>query len=339
MLYTIRILILENIIQRIDTLLKEAHFETFYFEEPTKRIKFCFDILVKKDNSIFLVKVFPNIDNLNDSIVENIKLLSVLLNSKPLLIGIKNRYQNLEDNTIYIREELPFITLKTLENVLKEQKYPHILARRGGGIIFLDGNLMKSIRVEKNLSRKEISDQLGVTKRTLCSYENETMRPSQKIAEKILEILDDKSIFRKINVFEWQIKVNFIQDQSSKSRELTDFESHLQDIFKDIGVSTIWYKRGQLPFELSISSNNYVLNADDEFYPVLSGLSEETTKVSKLNLQHLKSFAEIFHKNAFFIVNNDFKISDKKSGVPVIKLKDLEKMDTEKDFVDLFEEN
>lgn len=339
MLYTIRILILENIIQRIDTLLKEAHFETFYFEEPTKRIKFCFDILVKKDNSIFLVKVFPNIDNLNDSIVENIKLLSVLLNSKPLLIGIKNRYQNLEDNTIYIREELPFITLKTLENVLKEQKYPHILARRGGGIIFLDGNLMKSLRVEKNLSRKEISDQLGVTKRTLCSYENETMRPSQKIAEKILEILDDKSIFRKINVFEWQIKVNFIQDQSSKSRELTDFESHLQDIFKDIGVSTIWYKRGQLPFELSISSNNYVLNADDEFYPVLSGLSEETTKVSKLNLQHLKSFAEIFHKNAFFIVNNDFKISDKKSGVPVIKLKDLEKMDTEKDFVDLFEEN
>ncbi|MFX1443112.1 MAG: helix-turn-helix domain-containing protein [Promethearchaeota archaeon] len=332
-------MILENIIQRIDTLLKEAHFETFYFEEPTKRIKFCFDILVKKDNSIFLVKVFPNIDNLNDSIVENIKLLSVLLNSKPLLIGIKNRYQNLEDNTIYIREELPFITLKTLENVLKEQKYPHILARRGGGIIFLDGNLMKSIRVEKNLSRKEISDQLGVTKRTLCSYENETMRPSQKIAEKILEILDDKSIFRKINVFEWQIKVNFIQDQSSKSRELTDFESHLQDIFKDIGVSTIWYKRGQLPFELSISSNNYVLNADDEFYPVLSGLSEETTKVSKLNLQHLKSFAEIFHKNAFFIVNNDFKISDKKSGVPVIKLKDLEKMDTEKDFVDLFEEN
>ncbi|MFX1337688.1 MAG: helix-turn-helix domain-containing protein [Promethearchaeota archaeon] len=332
-------MILENIIQRIDTLLKEAHFETFYFEEPTKRIKFCFDILVKKDNSIFLVKVFPNIDNLNDSIVENIKLLSVLLNSKPLLIGIKNRYQNLEDNTIYIREELPFITLKTLENVLKEQKYPHILARRGGGIIFLDGNLMKSLRVEKNLSRKEISDQLGVTKRTLCSYENETMRPSQKIAEKILEILDDKSIFRKINVFEWQIKVNFIQDQSSKSRELTDFESHLQDIFKDIGVSTIWYKRGQLPFELSISSNNYVLNADDEFYPVLSGLSEETTKVSKLNLQHLKSFAEIFHKNAFFIVNNDFKISDKKSGVPVIKLKDLEKMDTEKDFVDLFEEN
>ncbi len=131
MLVTIRILTVDSIIQRIAALLSEKHFETFHFEESTKRTKFCFDFLVKKDNSIFLVKVFPNIDNLNESVIENIKLMSALLNSKPLLIGIKNRYQNLEDNTIYIREELPFITLKTLENVLKEQKYPHILARRG----------------------------------------------------------------------------------------------------------------------------------------------------------------------------------------------------------------
>jgi len=312
LLFTIRILTINNIIQKVASLLREAHFETFHFEGPTKRIKFCFDILVKKDNSIFLVKVFPNIDNLNESVMENIKLLSVLLNSKPLLIGIKNRYQNLEDNTIYIREELPFITFKTLENVLKEQKYPHILARRGGGVIFLDGDLMKSLREQKSISRKEISDKLGVTKRTLCSYENETMRPSQKIA---------------------------IQEESSQKRDLTDFESHLQDIFEDIGVSTIWYKKGQLPFELSISSNNYALNAGEEFYPVLSGLSQETTKVSKLNIHHLSSFAEFFHKNAFFIVNNDFKISDNKIGVPVIKLKDLEKMDTEKDLVEIFEES
>ena len=131
LLVTIRILTVDSIIQRIASLLSEKHFETFHFEESTKRTKFCFDFLVKKDSSIFLVKVFPNIDNLNESVIENIKVMSALLNSKPLLIGIKNRYQNLEDNTIYIREELPFITLKTLENVLKEQKYPHILARRG----------------------------------------------------------------------------------------------------------------------------------------------------------------------------------------------------------------
>ena len=38
-------------------------------------------------------------------------------------------------------------------------------------------------------------------------------------------------------------------------------------------------------------------------------------------------------------MNNDFQISDNKIGVPVIKLKDLEKMDTEKDLVEIFEES
>ena len=332
---------MENLIQKVDSLLKEAHFETFRFETSTKRAKFCFDLLVKKDNSVFLVKVFPNIDNLNESIVENIKILSVLLNSKPLLIGIKNRYQYLEDDTIYMREDLPFMTLNTLRHVLIQQKYPHIVAQRGGGIIFLDGSLMKNLRENKNISRKEISEELGVTKRTISSYENETMRPSQQIAENILKILEDKSIFRRINIFEWNLKFNFMQEESMKKQELTDFETHLQDIFEDIGVSTFWYKKGQVPFELSLFSKNYILNEGNEFYPVFSGLSHENSKPTKLNIEHLMSFAKIFHKNAFFIVNDDYRISDifKTIGMPVIKLKDLEKIDTEDDFVELIEEN
>lgn len=332
---------MENIIQEVDLVLKEAHFETFRFETSTKRTKFCFDLLVKKDNSVFLVKVFPNIDNLNGSIIENIKILSTLLNSKPLLIGIKNRYQYLEDDAIYIRDDLPFMTLNTLQHVLVQQNYPYIVAQRGGGIIFLDGSLMKSLRENKNISRKEISEELGVTKRTISSYENETMRPSQQIAEKIFKILQDKSIFRRINIFEWNLKFNFIQEESAKKQELTDFETHLQDIFEDIGVSTCWYKKGQVPFELSLISKNYSLNESNEFYPVFSGLSQENSKPTKLNLNHLMSFAKIFHKNAFFIVNDDYRISDifKKIGMPVIKLKDLEKIDTEDDFVELIEEN
>ncbi len=340
-------IMVDNILQGLESLFKKNNYEILTFHDIlNKKTKFCVDFLIKKNNLIYLVKVFPNIDNLNESVIENLKNLCMLLDCHPLLIGIKNRYNKLEDNTIYLREDLPFISSRTISMILNSNIYPTCLSRKGGKIIFLDGNLVKSIREQKSISRKEISEQLGVTKRTLCSYENETMRPSQKIAEKILQILDDKTIFRKINVFEWQIKVNFIQEEKSQKRDLTDVESHLQDIFEDIGVSTIWYKKGQLPFEFSISSNNYVLNTGDEFYPVLSGLSQDTTKVAKLNLHHLRSFAKFFHKNAFFIVNDDFKLSNHKIRltsdnikVPVIKLKDLEKMDTEKDFVELFEES
>ena len=104
-----RTLVVENIVQKIDTLLKKNRYETFYFSEEEKS-KFCFDLLVKKDNTILLVKVFSNIDNLNENVIKGIKSMSTLLHSKPVLIGIKNRYQKLEDDTIYVREDLPFIT-------------------------------------------------------------------------------------------------------------------------------------------------------------------------------------------------------------------------------------
>ena len=196
------------LMHKIDELLRKANFETFALENfSSRKTKFCFDLLVKKDDSIFSVKVFSNIDNINPDIINDIKSLSLLLKSKPLLIGIRNRYQKLEDNTIYIRDELPFITFKTLENILSDN-YPFVLARRGGGVIFLNGNLMKTTREQKSISRKELSEKLGVTKRTICAYENESMRPSEKIANDILKVLENSDIFKKINIFNWNIKID-----------------------------------------------------------------------------------------------------------------------------------
>jgi predicted transcriptional regulator len=166
------------------------------------------------------------------------------------------------------------------------------------------------------------------------------MRPSQEIAEKISEILRDKSIYRKINLFEWQIKIHFNEQKFSQEREFTEFESNLQEIFKDLGVSTIWYKKGQVPFELTISSKDYCLNEDNEFYPLFSGVSQES-KISNLNLSHLTTFAKIFQKNALFIVNNDFKLPEilKNINIPIIKLNELEKMSNEEEFIEFFHEN
>ena len=88
----------------------------------------------------------------------------------------------------------------------------------------MDGNLMKKLREQMNISRKDISEKIGVTKRTVCSYENESMRPSQKIGEEILKILENKSIFRNINLFDWQIKDQFAKERTEEAKELSDFE-------------------------------------------------------------------------------------------------------------------
>jgi len=331
-----------TILEKIDDLLKKAKFETFRLDNfCDKKNKFCFDLLVRKNNNIFSVKIFTNIDNLSTEIVNDIKLLSTLLKSKPLLIGIRNRYNELEDNTIYIREDLPFITLATLENIIDKGLYPNILARRGGGIMFINGNIMKFIREKQEMSRKELSELLGVTKRTVCAYENESMRPSEKIAKKLSTLLENNDIFRKINLFEWNFKfeINLKKPQEYAARN--PFETHLQTVLDDIGVCSYWYKNSPIPFKLSLYSKVSDDNKERNVYPLFSGVSEEDKKVNELSLNCLNMFNKLFQVNSLFIVNNDTKIPDslKKIKVPIVKIRNLEKIDDEEEFIDLVQES
>lgn len=332
----------DTILRKIDEVLKKADFETLILDKfYNKKNNFCFDILVKKENSIFSVKIFPNIDNISSEIINDIKSLSLLLKSKPLLIGIRNRYQKLEDNAIYIREGLPFISFNTLENILTRNIYPHILARRGGGVIFLDGNLMKEIREKNIISRKELSEKLGVSKRTVYSYENETMRPSEKVAEKISSILNSSDIFKKINLFDWSFKFELEKRENIEESDLSPFEHHIQEIIKDIGIYSYWYKKGPTPFKLSLYSDFTKKVQKPNFYPIFSGISEEQKKIDTPNIRCLRTFTKLFHKNALFIINNDVKISEalKKEKIPIVKIKDLEEIDDEEEFIELIQES
>ncbi|MFX0139370.1 MAG: helix-turn-helix domain-containing protein, partial [Candidatus Hodarchaeota archaeon] len=271
--------------------------------------------------------------------IRDIKSLSTILKSKPLLIGIKNRYQKLEDNTIYIREGLPFITLNTFENILND-KYPYILERRGGGVVFLNGALMKILRENHSITRKELSESLGITKRTLCAYENESMRPSERIAEKLLEILENNDLFKKINVFGWPIEYVFDDKKFLEEKELSKFESHVQDIIKDIGLSSYWYKKGSIPFKLSLYSPSEKKELEG-FYPLFSGISEEQGKINEMSFNCLKMFADLFHKTSLLIIDNDIKIPEtfKKGNIPIVKIKNLEKVDDEEEFIELINES
>jgi predicted transcriptional regulator len=265
----------------------------------------------------------------------------MLLKSKPLLIGIKNRYNELEDNTIYIREGLPFITLATLENIIEKELYPYILARRGGGVMFLNGNAMKFIREKQEISRKELSELLGVTKRTVCAYENESMRPSEKIAKKLSNILENKDFFRKINLFEWNFKFEIDWKEPREYTARNPFETHLQTVLDDIGVCSYWYKNSPIPFKLSLYSKVSDDNKERNVYPLFSGVSEEDKKINELSLNCLNMFKKLFHVNSLFIVNNDVKIPDslRKIKVPIVKIRNLEKIDDEEEFIDLVQES
>lgn len=334
---------MEKVIQGLEMLFKKNNYEVLAFHDLIKKKnKFCFDFLVKKSNLFYLIKVFPNIDNIKESMLEDIKALCQLLNCQPILIGIKNRYNALDENTIYLREGLPFISSETIHTILNNDSYPYSLSRKGGRVVFLDGNLMKNLREQKSITRKEMAEKLEVTKRTVSAYENEKMHPSEAIGKRILELLDDNSLFKKINIFEWSLKFSIDQKDLFDNVELNPFESQLKGIIDDIGLSSYWYNKGQVPFKLSLySSIDSPENKEKmNIYPLFSEISSEKDKLNKLNLKSFMEFTNLFRKQGFLIVDNNFRIPDLvKNKIPIIKIKRLEKLDSEEEFIDLIQDS
>ncbi|MHA1241817.1 MAG: hypothetical protein ACTSQU_13695, partial [Promethearchaeota archaeon] len=80
---------------------------------------------------------------------------------------------------------------------------------------------------------------------------------------------------------------------------------------------------------------------ESSFYPLFSGVSEENKKINELSFKCLKMFTELFHANSLFIVNNDIKIPDslKNIKIPIVRIRKLEKVDDEAEFIDLIQES
>jgi predicted transcriptional regulator len=167
------------------------------------------------------------------------------------------------------------------------------------------------------------------------------MRPSETIAKKISNILSDQEIFRKINLFDWNFKFEIEKKELQEDIDLNSFETHLQAVIDDIGISSYWYKNSSIPFKLSLYSDITNEEKGRSFFPLFSGVSEEEKKINELSFNCLKMFTELFHKNSLFIVNNDVRIPEslKKIKIPIIKIRNLEKVDDEAEFIDLIQES
>jgi len=324
-----------NVITQLKLILENNGF-TIYLLKSLKE-KFCFDILAKNDASLIVIKIISNIDNISEDLLDELKFFSKIVQAIPIIIGEKNRRSKLENNSIYIRKNLPIINFETFKLIIQEKVFPYILAKRGGGTIFLDGNRLRLMREGKEVSRKNFSDLIGITKRSLCSYERGVMRTSIETANKIKKFFDD-TVIRKINIFNWKYHVN-IKEFLDINIDRTEFQEHLEDILKDIGFFTFWAKENIIPYDLFITSKNLKsFEKIDDFYPVCFSINQKTQKINKPKIKDLTKMSQILQKKYLHIVEYYKPSNLPVNKMPVIQIKDLEKIDDEEEFKDFVKE-
>lgn len=153
-----------------------------------------FDLAARKGDLLLLMKILSNIDGLNERTALEIRRLAKYLIGSPLLVGEKTRDQFLERGAVYLRYDIPTLSLQTLADCLLEGDPPLVYAAHGGLYVRIDGPKIRNLRMKLGLSLGALASELGVSRRTVSKYETERMDTSIDVALKLEEVFQEELI-------------------------------------------------------------------------------------------------------------------------------------------------
>ncbi|MBD3350553.1 MAG: helix-turn-helix domain-containing protein [Candidatus Lokiarchaeota archaeon] len=326
------VLNLQQEIEFIEQSFHKAGFDTINCGHENKSCSF--NILAFRPEKFVITKVTDNIDSIPNDYLLEMSLIAHLINGLPLLVGHSNRRSHLQDNAIYMRFHSQIIALNftTLNKILTNNILPYKLARRGQFIVKIDGSKMRNKREDMSLSRKELSQMLDLSKKSIAEYERGNMNANvnnlKKIEQKLsirvrlpLDIFNHKIKYEKIN--------NLLNNKPDNKKPYIADE--ISEILEEIGLNQFWTKKS--PFDVLINIPVSSESKNGWLFPIISSIfpSEEQEVIARIKLlSRMLSFLKI---NGTVIVEGKSNAKKcQKAGVPTIEHKELKEVKNPKEF-------
>jgi putative transcriptional regulator len=266
----------------------------------------CYDILAKRDQDFYIIKVFLNVDTIKIEIAEELKLLSTFLGAKPLVIGVRSGTGKLEDSVIYSRHGLPILSFATFYEYVKEIVYPISFAAPGGFYVKINNRLLREIREKKDISLGELARIGRVSRRTILMYEEGESATSIDVVLKLEEYFK-VPLIEDLNPFRYHEKPKDINRFIAPDNE---FEEEVSNIFDIVGSRIYFTKHSKIDAITTYLNDIY-----------LTGLIVKKEDF-KIKSEDLAQISKIVEKESFLI--SRFKDESFFKGlVPVVSLKDI----------------
>jgi len=304
-----------ELIERVEEIARKAGFNVY---ERAFKNRFCFDLAIKKEELLMFIKVLNNIDCLAESHAVSLKRIALVFSASAILVGEKTRKGKIEEDTVYIRYGIPAVNVDTLENILLHNILPLVYAKRGGYYVKIDGEKLRRIREELQLSLGNLAEKIGVSRRAIYEYERNTMDATLDTVIQIEELLN-VPISRPISLFDWTFEVaklieNIPQDPISNL---------IYHSFKKLGLSTIF--TSYAPFD-ALSYEEL-----DNQFKLVTGIEKRSSENLKEKITELNEFAKVTEKNAFLIAKSE-KYADSDELI-VLTIKELKKLKSKKELL------
>lgn len=279
----------------------------------------CIDIFARRQVLILLIKILANIDSMNEVYARQMINIASMLSASPLIVGNRTRTSGLMEGMVYERFGVPAINTRTLEDIAMHGVFPMIFSSRGGYYVQIDGLLLKKTRMEKNMSKGEVAESIGVSRRTICNYEEENACATFETALRLEEFLD-MPIVKPLGVL--NIPVEIREDKPCFASKM---EKEIFSRLSEIGFQV--YHVRKAPFNALTLEEEKVM---------LANVAREKIIVLLKRAKILRSISDTTNTNAF-IVNDSLKVKSME-GVPIFNKAELEEMEESGELFERLEE-
>lgn len=289
----------------------------FYLSDPHNIRSIAFDIVGRRDKQLLIIKALTNIDSLSADDAEQLRVLANALGGCPLVIGLHSSAGKLENGILYSRFGIPIMSEGTFDECILEGVPPFVYAAPGGLYVRLDGELIRRIRTEKNISLGTLAEAAGVSRKAIQMYES-GMGAMIDIAAKIEEFLNEPIVVP-LNPFSYSTEI------AKALKSFDDFKGLNRDVFemlRELGYSVVPTVR--CPFD--------ALASDDDFL-MLTGIGENPF-VTERKARIVGNISRVTEKKSVIFVQQRTTVKEIE-GTPLITKDELRRADDADDVMEL----
>jgi len=304
----------EELISRIRETLGRSG---FFVSDPHNIRSISFDIIARRDKQLLIIKALSNIDSLSSDDAEELRILASALTGSPMVIGLHSSSGKLDGGILYSRFGIPIISEETFHEHMLEGVPPFVYAAPGGLYVRLDGETLKRIRQEKNISLGMLAEIAGVSRKAIQMYES-GMGAMIEIAAKIEEYLNEP-IVMPLNPF------SYTKEMARTLRTFDDFKGLNRDVFemlREIGYSVVPTIR--CPFDALASEEDVLL---------LTGIEDNPTMTAR-KARVVGNISRVTEKKSVIFVRQETSI-EAIDGTPLITKDELRRADDVDDVLEL----
>ncbi|HKZ45492.1 MAG TPA: helix-turn-helix domain-containing protein [archaeon] len=272
----------------------------------------CFDIAAKKD-FLMLIKALTNVDGLNKDQAMSLRAISYFLSAYPFVVSVKTNRETLSNQIIYSRFQLPVVTPNMFESIIEKEEVSLVRSAKGKHSVMIDADALREKRESMQLSLKEFSEIIGISKKALYEIENKRVNPSFDTVNKIESVI------------ETDLKDNYELEKAVPTHlnPKSTFQGKISKEFRRIGIDNS--PVCSAPFEI----------IGKEKFSLITGLSKSEIKI-KREASEVSRLSSMFSSRSMFVTK---KLKEKSiDGVPIVLESELSEIDSSKELNKLLEE-